>query len=190
MKRYISMIRGINVGGHRKVDMAGLKQLYTGLGFSSVVTFIQSGNVVFNAGPMEVKQLAQLISGEIAGTYGFSVAVLVLAADELEDAIAKNPFIPGKGKDPASFYLTFLSDIPEPSKLGAIAGNDYSPDEFKCVGRVVYIHCPGGYGRTKLNNTFFESKLKLTATTRNWNTVLELMKLVQKNEMPCLQDGI
>jgi uncharacterized protein (DUF1697 family) len=90
-----------------------------------------------------------------------------------------NPFIKKKNIDPRKLHVTFLSPEPGLSNVHALNGIHYPPDEFILKGKEIYLHCPDGYGRSKLNNNFFEKKLKVTATTRNWRTVNELIKLAE-----------
>ncbi len=93
---------------------------------------------------------------------------------ELAKVIAANPFA---GVDLAKVHVTFLANKPEAALVRALADHESPPDEFRVAGREVYLHCPGGYGNTKLNNSFWERRLKVGATTRNWNTVTKLLEL-------------
>lgn len=117
MKTYISILHGINVSGQKLIKMKSLQEMYVGLDFRNVRTYIQSGNVLFE------------------------------------------------------------SNVPEHSLTETFGHDEYLPDEFYISGRSIYLFCPNGYGNTKLSNTFFEKGLKVRATTRNWKTLLELVKL-------------
>lgn len=174
MTTYISMLRGINVGGQNKIKMETLRQLYAGLGFSYVQSYIQSGNVIFQSKSTDISLLEKTISAAIRETFGLEVPVLILTVRDMEQAVQKNPYRLDSSKDPGTIHLTFLSAIPEVSLLEKISSAAYVPDEFRVIGKVIYIHCPEGYGRTKLTNTFFENKLKLKATSRNLKTATEL----------------
>lgn len=177
MKKYISILRGINVGGHKKIKMAALRQMFTDLGFINVHTYIQSGNVIFSSESSDNQKLEKMIVGKIKQTFGFDVPVIILSADELTTTLNSNPFIKDNSKDLSYIHITFLSEKPEPDLLKKIADTNFTPDEFVNIDRAVYLYCPTGYGNTKLTNTFFESKLKVTATTRNLNTATELSKI-------------
>jgi uncharacterized protein (DUF1697 family) len=180
MTSYISILRGINVGGNKRIKMDALRQIFVELGCASVQTYIQSGNVVFNSGEADVQTLEKTISAKILETFGFEVPVLVLTASEITAAVSNNPFSTDLAKDPATIHLTFLSHLPDTALLSKIVPTNYLPDEFICLGKVIYIHCPNGYGNTKLTNSFFENKLKLTATCRNLKTSMELAALANK----------
>ena len=175
---YISILRGINVGGHNKIRMEDLKALYETLGFSEVTTYIQSGNVIFKTDKNQpVTILSQNIEKAIEDKYQFVVPVIIRSASEMQTIIASNPFLKEPGIDKERLHVTFLSDQPASDTVKAIGKYDFPPDRFLVIGKEVYLSCPGGYGNTKLSNTFFENKLHVRATSRNWNTVLKLSNL-------------
>ncbi|MDP4239612.1 MAG: DUF1697 domain-containing protein [Bacteroidota bacterium] len=180
MTTFISILRGINVGGHNQIKMDALRQLYAGLGYSGILTYIQSGNIIFCTDSGDTQLLERTIAEKIFQTFGCKVPVLVLTIDELRSALQNNPFISDIKKDRAFIHITFLSEIPEKSLLDQIPTEIYLPDEFCCSGKIIYLYCPNGYGNTKLTNTFLENKLKLTSTTRNLKTVTELLALALK----------
>lgn len=178
MNTFISILRGINVGGHKKIKMDALRQLLSSLGYEEVQSYIQSGNVVFRTIESDTTVLENTLSSKIQETFGFEVPVLVLTAQELKSAIENNPYLNDATKDLASLHLTFLSALPNELLVEKLPTN-FAPDEFRIIGKVIYIYCPNGYGNTKLTNTFFENKLKLAATTRNLKTCNKLAALVQ-----------
>ena len=163
--------------------MEALRQLYAGLGYAAVQSYIQSGNVIFNTPETDTHTLETTISEQIYETFGFKVSVLVITTDELADALKNNPYPTDSLKDPARIYLTFLSKVPDSSLLDAIPPTFYAPDEFSLYDKVIYNYCPNGYGKTKLTNTFFEKKLNLSATNRNLKTMTELLALAQKAQV-------
>src|SRR5665213_722654 len=172
MQTFISILRGINVSGQKKILMADLKALYEGLHFIEVQTYIQSGNVVFKSdSKLSDIQLAQKIEKAIVAKYNFEVPVIIRSIEEWKKAIAQNPFTKEKNIDLKKLHITFLSEITASENVETIKSTDYSPDQFLIKGKEIYLHTPGGYGNTKLSNIFFEKKLKVMATTRNWNTV-------------------
>jgi len=183
MNTYISILRGINIGGHKKIKMDALRQMYTNLGYTEVQSYIQSGNVTFNSSETNILDIEKIISEKILQTFGFEVTVLIITADEFRNAIKTNPFQKDTLKDPAFMHLTFLSCIPENNLQDSISPADYLPDEFRIIGRTIYIYCPNGYGNTKITNNFFENKLKLTATTRNLKTCTELLSMAEKTSL-------
>jgi uncharacterized protein (DUF1697 family) len=178
MQTYISILRGINVGGQKQIQMADLKALYVELKFKDVITYIQSGNVIFKTDAKAANQsLADKIEKAILIKYQFDVRVLIRTIEELKKIITNNPFLNEKKIDIDKLHITFLSDKPVTEMIESINKLDYSPDKFIIAGKEVYLYCPNGYGRTKLSNNFFENKLNVFATTRNWKTVNKLAEL-------------
>lgn len=174
MPVYVSMLRGINVGGNATIAMADLKKLYESLGFGHVQTFIQSGNVVMSH-EGDSDSLVSTIEKAIQRRFGFDVKVVVRTTKELESAIKNNPF-PGRE---GVLYVTFLSERPAKNADGEIGRAKSVGEEFCVKGREVYLLCPEGYGRTKLSNNFFEKKLGVIATTRNWKTANALLAMAK-----------
>ena len=169
--RYVALLRGINVGGRTKVAMDDLRRLFGELGHGNVTTYIQSGNVLFDAGG-PAAGIAAGVEERIAADLGLSVTVILRSATELEQVVAGNPF-GGRVADESKLHVTFLARRPT-AAVEAPAG---VADELVVAGREVYLHCPDGYGRTKLDNAFFERRLGVPATTRNWRTVCKLRAL-------------
>lgn len=180
MIKRIAILRGINVGGNRKILMADLKKLFSDLGFIDIQTYIQSGNVIFNSTDKNTNiEIANEIEISINDNYGFDVPVIVKTANELNDSISSNPFFQNKNSEIDRLHLTFLKEIPEQEKLLEIKEYDFHPDIFKIDKENVFIFCSGKYSDSKLTNKFFENKLKVTSTTRNWKTILNLSELTK-----------
>lgn len=171
METYISLLRGINVSGQKKIRMQDLKALYEALDFNRVNTYIQSGNVVFDAAGSEIRRR---IEESIRKQFGFEVPVLLRTADEFGAIVQANPFLKQAGIDLSKLHVTFLEQVPDPSAIEALSKLQSGSDEYRVLGQEVYLHCPNGYGRSKLTNTALEKKLQIGATTRNWKTVLQL----------------
>ncbi|MBS1947475.1 MAG: DUF1697 domain-containing protein [Bacteroidetes bacterium] len=178
MNTYISILRGINVSGANTIKMDALKKVYEGAGFKNVQTYIQSGNVVFRAKKTELPGLEIKIAETIWNKTKFEVPVIVKELADLKEVLAHNPFLKNREADIRFLHVTFLSDWPSKENISKING-DYKPDEFVLNGKNIYLFCPDGYGRTKLNNNFFENKLKLSATTRNWKTISQLVNIAE-----------
>ena len=176
MNTYIAILRGINVSGAKPIKMEELRLTFQKPGFENITTYIQSGNVVFSTTETATSQLTAQIAESIKTDFGFEVPVIVLSAVELQTIIGNNPLNDGT-KDTAFLHVTFLSEIPAAFNLSDIAAKKQGNEEIIISGKVVYLYCPHGYGKTKLTNTFLESKLKVTATTRNWKTANELFRL-------------
>ena len=179
METYISILRGINVSGHRIIKMEKLRELYADLGFKNVKTYIQSGNVVFQAKGKSNDELSLKIEKSIKENLGFEVPVIVIELKELKQILKSNPFLKDKTKDISFLHITFLSGNPNQEDLDKIINVKYEQDEFSLIKKAVYLYCPNGSGNSKLTNTFFENKLKVNATTRNWKTALELLNIAQ-----------
>jgi uncharacterized protein (DUF1697 family) len=197
MKTYISLLRGINVSGQNKLRMTELVRLYEVLGFFNVLSYIQSGNVIFDCEEQNPAPLAKAIETGITRTLGGSVRVLLRNKDRFRQIIDGNPFINKRNEDPEKLHVTFLSDPPAEAKLcnlPASGGDRFAKerlattldsktgiaDEFLVYDTEIYLFCPNGYGRTKFSNTFFERKLNISATTRNWKTVNALYEIAKQ----------
>ena len=180
--QYICLLRAINVSGKRKIPMQALRELGRLLfDYAPVQSYLQSGNLIFSRSKkadLDAEQLSKTLSHAIGKTFGYTdVDVLVFDTKKLRKIFDDNPF-QGKDYDTTKLYFIFLTDKPEQGRIKAIPPADYLPDEF-AIGRgqsaqVIYVHCHNGYGRTKLTNSFFERKLKIRATTRNFKTTEKL----------------
>ncbi|ADZ10516.1 protein of unknown function DUF1697 [Methanobacterium lacus] len=179
MTTYISMVRGINVGSKR-IKMADLRDIYTFLGFKPVKTYIQSGNVIFKSNIDDPDELGQRIAQKIFETYNYHVEIVIRTMEELKTVVQSCPF---GNKEVEYLHVTFLSAIPGGDRVRSIDMENIngikSTEEFKLLSKEIYLYLPEGYGRTKLNNNFFEKKLGLNATTRNWKTVNKLLEIAE-----------
>lgn len=179
MNSYISLLRGINVSGKNKIKMADLRAMYEKLDFQSVESYIQSGNVKFDYQKTDTKILAIRIKEEIRKEFGYDINVLVLNREQVYRIADNNPFLKGRNEDIKFLHVTMLENMPDDKLLESISGFQSKDDEFIIKDDIVYIFTPGGYGRTKLSNNFFERKLKISATTRNWKTILKLKNMIE-----------
>jgi uncharacterized protein (DUF1697 family) len=174
MPIYISMLRGINVGGHKRIKMDDLRKSFEGLGFEQVKTYIQSGNVVFKAGKASSVALGKKIEARIVCDFGFSASVIVRTDAELDAAIAANPFLTRRGIDHEKLHVTFLSDIPAIPALKKLAEFTVAPDQSQCVGKEIFLYLPNGFSASSLWKVPWEKALAAVTTTRNWKTVNQL----------------
>lgn len=178
MNKKITILRGINVGGKRKILMSDLKLLFENLGFTNIATYIQSGNVFFNSDKIDTDiEVSEEIEKAILDKYGFEVPVIVRSRIEIEKSIINNPFYKENEDFVDKLHLTFLKEIPKKENRIKAESFNYECDKFVIKDKDVFILCEGKYHKTKLSNQFFESKLKIAATTRNWKTVLKLLEL-------------
>jgi uncharacterized protein (DUF1697 family) len=172
---WVALLRGINLGARNKVSMADLRALVSGLGAEDVTTYVQSGNVVFRSSDGRT-DLSQAIEGELRRLLGLELRVLLRTSAELCELVAGNPFA-AREPDPIKLHATFLAEPPDSGRLRSLEEKACGPDEFRVARDTVYLHCPNGYGRSKLSNAFFERRLGVAATTRNWRTVTTLAEL-------------
>lgn len=186
MKSYIALLRGINVGGKHSLPMATLTKLLTTAGCADVRTYIQSGNAIFTAAPKCAASLPKLIPSQINKSLGFQPAFIMRTADELRAIISNNPYLATKSKpaDESHLHVIFLDEAPHQPQLASLdAGvSPAAPGEsFKFHtphNREIYLCLPQGVGRTKLSNAWFDSKLKIKTTMRNWRTTCKLASML------------
>jgi uncharacterized protein (DUF1697 family) len=179
MAAIISMLRGVNVGGHNKINMADLRVLYETLGLEEPKTFIQSGNVVFRSKERNVPKLTKRIEEAIEKKFGFHSDVILRTLPEMSEVVRRNPFEKRSGiesnKLVVTFFTTnFVSDTRQ--KLENVAAD---PEEVRVGDRELYIYFPDGQGRSKLAPVLGRI-LKSTGTARNWNTVTKLLEMAQE----------
>ena len=165
----IALLRGINVGGNRKMPMPALKAVFESLGLTDVQTYIQSGNVVFAGTTTQTELEAAILQA-----FGFPVPVLLRSAAQWQSVVERNPYPLQAGADGSKVQVTFLAAEPTEAVLSAFGATPSGADEWTHSGLEVYLHTPGGMGQTKLN----PERLKVMTTTRNWRTVLKLGELV------------
>jgi len=178
MNTYISMLRGINVSGQKKIAMSALVSMYERLGLTRVRTYVQSGNVVFESDESQAGSLKLRIEAQIQKTFNYEVPVIVRRPEDLQRILGGNPFLRRDGVIIEQLYVTFLDGEPATVGLKGLPNPNADGDEFVLGEQELFLWCPNGFGRTKLNNNFFERKLKVAATTRNWKTVTALQEMV------------
>jgi uncharacterized protein (DUF1697 family) len=183
MPTYISLLRGINVGGHNKVPMERLRALCEGLGFEQVKTFIQSGNVVFKAAKGRPNELSLKIEKKILAEFGFPVSVVTRTTDELGKAIAGNPFVKESRAEPAKVHIAFLSEAPKAESVKKLKTLAPKTEQLRHSGQEIYLYYRDGMGKAKLTGTVIERVLGVKATARNWNTVTKLHEMAQKDSI-------
>jgi uncharacterized protein (DUF1697 family) len=179
MPVYIAMLRGINVGGHKLVKMEKLRSSFEALGFESVKTYIQSGNVVFKARKSSTSALSKKIEEMIVQEFGFSVSVITRSSDELEKTIKNNSFVNQPGIDPERLHVMFLSEVPAPAALRKLSDLTAAPDRCHGLGTEIYFHLPNGASQSVLMKSPVDRILGVVTTTRNWKTVNALRQLCQ-----------
>ncbi len=173
------MLRGINVSGQKKINMEKLKRLYESLDLKNVRTYIQSGNVIFECHDTNISKLTSKIEEKIKQSLGFSVVVLIRTKKEFQQLIENNPFYRKGKKIVPNFMLHFYHALQTNSPMKEIEKVKSESEGLFISGKEIYLFCPNGYGKTKLSNNFFEKKLNVSATTRNWKTVNKLFDIAK-----------
>jgi uncharacterized protein (DUF1697 family) len=176
--KYVALLRGINLGAVNKVPMADLRALFDDLGHSNVRTYVQSGNVVFEATKSTPKKLAVTIEQHVGRAFGHKdISVIVRSRSELERIATGNPF-PTKDTNPTLLHVIFLADTPTSKSLSSLDPDRSPPDQFVVRGKDIYLSLPKGSGRSKLTIDYFEKRLGTRGTGRNWNTVTRLLDMM------------
>ncbi|MGV9642622.1 DUF1697 domain-containing protein [Streptomyces sp. NPDC003514] len=175
---YAALLRGINVGGSRKVPMADLRALLTGLGLDGVRTHLQSGQAVFTAAHGDEDSLAADITAAIEKRFGFPVDVIVRDHAYLKAVADACPF-PADTLEGRQLHVTYFSAAVDAARFAEIDPAAYLPEEFRLGDRALYLYAPDGLGRSKLAEALARPRLTkgLIATSRNWNTVVKLVEM-------------
>ncbi len=180
MHVYVSFLRGVNVGGHNKIKMDALRDLYRKLGFHDPQTYGQSGNVVFGAKQKVLK--AKVLEDAIEKAFGFRPGVVLRNASELKQTVNANPFAKRDGINPGLLLVSFLADMPGKPSLTALNALPIGPEEMHVAGREIFIYFPDGMGRSKFPWASMDKILKMTVTGRNLRTVTTLLKMAEEME--------
>ena len=175
----ISMLRGVNVGGHNKIKMDVLRALYESLKFEDPRTYVQSGNVIFRTKEKPSPALAKKIQNAIERKFGFRPEVILRTTDELRTAIAAHPFA-GRNLEPGKILVTFLASDPGPEAPANLRSLKDYPEELHLLGRELYIYFPDGAGKSKLPWSKVEKLFQTTGTARNWNSVTKMLAIAEE----------
>jgi uncharacterized protein (DUF1697 family) len=176
---YVSMLRGINVGGHKRIKMDLLRASFEALGFEQVKTYIQSGNVVFKTVKSSPAVLSRKMEERILKDFGFPASVISRTAGEFDETIADNPFLKERGIDPEKLHVMFLSEAPAPVALKKLVDLIAPPDHCRSFDRGIYFYLPNGVSQSILFKTPVDRMLSVVTTMRNWRTVNALHQMCQ-----------
>lgn len=179
MITYIALLRGINVSGKNKIVMADLKQMLLQLGFSNITTYIQSGNIVFSSKEVDATVLSEKIHKQILNTFKLDVPVLVLASSTLQTIFNNHPYAE---EDEKQIYFVLLKSTPSAALVAELNKGTYATEKFVVTNNCLYLLCLNGFGKAKCNNNFFERKLGVQATTRNYKTIAKLVEISKNTE--------
>jgi uncharacterized protein (DUF1697 family) len=177
MPTYVAMLRGINLGPHKRVKMEALRKSFESLGLKNVQTYIQSGNVIFKAGKTSPTALHSKIEARIASDFGFSSLTILRSQEELGKVVKANPFLKQAGTRHEKLHVIFLSETPERDVLKQLEGLTKSPDASCCLGQEIYLHLPNGFSQSSMIHNPLERKLLTRATTRNWRSVNNIYQM-------------
>ena len=172
------MLRGVNLGSHRRLSMEALRAMFESLGLRDVRTYVQSGNIVFRTDARDIARLTKRIQQTFEATFGFHSDVLLRTAAEMRDVMAHNPF-EGRGIEPAKLLVWFLEKEPTLESRERFSQIPIAPEEARLHVRELYIHFPNGQGRSKLPMAQIERALSGSGTGRNWNTVEKLTQMAE-----------
>jgi uncharacterized protein (DUF1697 family) len=175
----ISMLRGVNVGGHNKIKMDALRALYESLKLRNAQTYVQSGNVIFKTDERDIARLTKRIEDGIERKFGFRPDVIVRTAAEMRDVIARNPFAKRRGIEPGKLLVSFLASDPGEEAREKVRQMKCDPEELRIEERELYIYFPNGSGRSKLSLAKLEKVLKTPITGRNWNSVTKMLEMAE-----------
>lgn len=175
---YLALLRGINVGGKNRLPMKDLIGIFSELGCREVRSYIQSGNVLFDATPDVAEGLPGLVAARIADRFGYRSPVILRTAVDIAAVIAGNPFL-SAGCVEDELHVYFLADRPDPARAGQLDPDRSPTDRFELRGREIYLRLPNGMARTRLTNAYFDANLATTSTGRNWRTVATLHDLMR-----------
>jgi uncharacterized protein (DUF1697 family) len=173
---HVALLRGINVGGKNRLPMADLNKICAAAGCEDVRTYIQSGNVLFNADAGCAKRMPKLVESAINKRFGFSSPVIVRTAADMTRITKANPF---PHADENALYVGFLADKPTARRIAELDPDRSPGDEFRVIGREIYLNlAANGASRTKLTTAYFDSKLQTVSTFRNWRTTVALLAMM------------
>ena len=177
MTTHLALLRGINVSGHKMINMVALKKALEGIGFTNVVTYIQSGNVFVDTDEESPSKVGFLIKQEIFKEFGHDVPVIVIGKEDLQACLDRNEFLNEEGVDLKKLYVSFISsELPE-NMITQLNLNFIKPDEIQLDGKRIYLKYDVSPAKTRLDNKWIEKSMNVVSTTRNWNTVNKLLEM-------------
>lgn len=180
MTTHLALLRGINVSGHNMIKMDALQKMLENMGFTNVMTYIQSGNVFVTTEDDNAASVGFKIKQEIFKVFGYDVPTIVINKEDLESCFVINPFLKEKEVDHKKLYVAFVSKELRPENLSDLKISQFKPDEAHIHQNKIFIKYAVGAGKTRLDQKYIEKKLNVTATIRNWNTTTQLLKIYQE----------
>jgi uncharacterized protein (DUF1697 family) len=179
LETYVALLRGINVGGKNKLPMKDLVEMFVAAECSNVLSYIQSGNVIFRASPDASGKISAGITARITERFGYRIPVILRTVEDLRQISLSNPFLKA-GAAEETLHVMFLADLPSTERVSTLDPDRSPPDTYKVLGREIYLQLPKGVADSKLTNAYFDSKLATTSTGRNWRTVTKLLTMMEE----------
>ncbi len=176
MTTHVALLRGVNLGARNKVPKQMLLDVFAEAGAADVRTYLQSGNVLFQADDRQVDAIAAAVSAALLDRLGLTVPVVVRSVAELRAIVAANPFA-AAGHPAEQLHVLFLGNDPAADAIARLDPDWGAPDQFAVIGRAVYLSLPGGVQRSRLTNDWFDRRLGVVSTSRNWRTTRKLLEL-------------
>ncbi len=179
MSTIISLLRGINVGGHKKIKMADLRDLYQELGFENTKTLLQSGNAVFQTDINDLQEIKTMIQEGIQAHFGFQVEIILRTPEDMQAILSDHPFTEEQIADPGKISFVYLESEPSEPSVDDLKFHNTGEEIIHAKGRELYIFYTDGKGKSKLDNSRIERALEIKGTARNWNTTQKIVTLLE-----------
>jgi uncharacterized protein (DUF1697 family) len=176
MEKYIAFLRAINVSGHNIIKMVDLKVAFEEIGYQNIKTYIQSGNVVFETQLLDSAQIRQAIEKKLIQNFGNEIVTIIRTTTEMDEIVQNHPFSAEILASDKRIYVSFLADIPAQNLVDEVEKMSYESESFTLQGKNLYYWAEKGLKKELFSNNFIEKKLKVSATTRNWNTVNKMLE--------------
>jgi len=177
MTTHLALLRGINVSGHKMINMVALKKALESAGFINVATYVQSGNVFVDAEEASPTKVGFLIKQEIFKEFGHDVPVIVIGKEDLQACLDRNEFLNEEDVDLKKLYVSFITSVLPENMITQLNLNFIKPDEIQLDGNRIYLKYEISPAKTRLDNKWIEKSMNVVSTTRNWNTVNKLLEM-------------
>jgi uncharacterized protein (DUF1697 family) len=175
----IVFLRAVNMAGHNSIKMKDLGEMFVDMGYPDAKIYIQSGNVIFRSDE-DRNTLIRKVSEAIKQEFGHDIAIMIRTVEEVRNLAGRNPYLEEEGFDPSKMAVVFLNKEPSAESVEKMADVDFPPDKYLIDRNEIFIYCPNGFGRSKLTTVFFERKLNVFGTARNWKTINSILDISKK----------
>jgi uncharacterized protein (DUF1697 family) len=179
---HVALLRGINIGPHKRMKMETLRASCEALGFKNVKTYIQSGNIVCQAGKLSSDAAARKIEAQIEKNFGFSADVIARTGDEMKNIVMGNPMLKEPGLDTSKLHVVFFSEAPTAEAIKKLEAIVKTPDKVRHKGKEIYFYFPNGVSGSSIWKHSLDRVLGISGTMRNWKTVNTLYEMARECE--------